>query len=206
MRAGIIAAGQYGVEIIGMLPSHLAEMRRSCHTAISKHPQARSATIEFALGGCRLDPTFYIRTSPVLWLLTSLWDGILPRLLIMRTWITALGKVGRQRWCDAIGPAAVAAHSLKEAGWTVSQMTPFKWKTRDGLVLDVLNVAPRQVIRYMEADLEIGLWLNMSSSRTVHQSLEGRPWLAPIRSLLRMKDILQWGQQEKGMLKCLAPN
>ena len=120
--------------------------------------------------------------------------------------MSAWRRSATQRWVDAVGPAAIAAHSLRDAGWDVEDGQPFRWRSVDGTIIDVLTAAPRQVGHLIEADIERKLWLRMSSARTVHNGIDGAPWLAPLRALLAAKPSPAWGVAEKSMLRCIAAN
>ena len=46
----------------------------------------------------------------------------------------------------------------------------------------------------------------MSEGEGVYKNIEGHPWLEPLRSLLNARNSEGWGDQEKGMLRCLMAN
>ena len=133
--------------------------------------------------------------------------GILPRAILLRSWIHAADFAKNGTWYSPKGPCAVAALSLKDAGWDIDPVNPFIWRDRCNKPHKVLDIPPRQVQKMVSDDLQTELWLNMASAKTVYHNLEGRPWLDPIRRLLNSKkQQASWGPKEKGMLRCLAAN
>ena len=65
MRSILLAVGLYGVEVVGMLRSQLQRLRTATHSVLYNKASCRSATIDFALVGPRMDPEYYVRTAPV---------------------------------------------------------------------------------------------------------------------------------------------
>ena len=53
-------------------------------------------------------PAYYVKTAPVIWYLTAIWDEILPRDMLMRSWTTAVHRARSQSWRSVAGPASAA--------------------------------------------------------------------------------------------------
>ena len=56
----------------------------------------------------------------------------------------------------------------------------------------------------LEQDVKLKLYSDLSSKAGVHAAVEGRPWLEPVKALIHAKSTPEWGNEHKGMLRCLA--
>ena len=70
-KAGLQAGAAYGVHVVGMRSNDLAKLRTIMHTATVLHP-SRSCTIDLELTKPCVDPTYYVRSGPVLAMLAAL--------------------------------------------------------------------------------------------------------------------------------------
>lgn len=123
------------------MKSRLKALRTTSHAcAVSKY-RSRSASVDLTIGSETLEPTFHVKTSPVVWYLTSIWDNLLPRDILMRTWTTAYHNVFAKPRPVIRGPASTAASALKDILWKV--IKPFSWERPSGETLDVLSLNPK---------------------------------------------------------------
>ncbi len=200
-KAGLQAGAAYGVHVVGMRSNDLAKLRTIMHTATVLHP-SRSCTIDLELTKPCFDPTYYVRSGPVLAMLAALWDNLIPRGVLLRTLSTAVHSASTLTWDNVSGPIACAVLSLCSVGWT--NVSLLKWQRPNGHIVDFSEHAPRTVGTFLEADIQLVLWSDVSQHREGYGLLRGRPWLEPVRQLLNCKPKSNWGKKEQSMLRCIC--
>ena len=76
--------------------------------------------------------------------------------------------------------------SLKEVGWTPVSIC--LWLDRSGHEVKIFDLSPRHIQMMVEKDVQIKLWEDLGNRNEKYKNLGGKPWLAPVQSMLRCRD------------------
>ena len=102
----------------------------ACNVAFCGNSEAshtRSATVDVTLTKRNDDPTYFLRNAQVLELLADIWDNLMSRAMLVRTFVLARDWAIKGTWRNPKGPIAIVLLSMREATWTINTDKPFIW-------------------------------------------------------------------------------
>ena len=204
-RTALGPAGLFAAAVTGILPSHVAQIRRAYHLAIVRRPTGRAATVDIALLDPTAEPLRQILALPVAWLAKELDSKSSPKLMLKQCIDKILpeqvkmvrdGKLSNipRTTCGPVSSALSAAFRL---GWSSTGRT--SWQTLRGVQLDLAMAAPDSVRRIAEEDAETAAWKRAAARHSHLAHLDGSPYLDAARRLVSDRSVRTAAQ--RGMLK-----
>ena len=198
-------AGLFAAAVTGVLPTHVARIRRAYHLAIVRRPGGRAATVDIALLDPTAEPLRQVLALPVAWLAKELDAKSSPKLMIKQC-IAKIFPEQAQMVQDGrrtaiprttCGPVSSALSAALRLGWSSSDGTT--WQTLAGHQLDLVRTAPDTVRRIAEQDAETAAWRRPAARHSHLAHLEGTPYLDAARRLVGDRSVLSTAQ--RGILK-----
>jgi len=202
-KAGINSVQLYGSGITGMSDTAIAAARTTVHKALVRKPHGRSATIDMEIDADDLDPAYAATLNPLAMWVMAAWFNWVPRQYMVRIMMAALIKARtcKTLWSAASGPAMVVLASLDRIGWKVS--SAFKWVMKNGVELDLLGTSAHDILKLAKADVREWLWSGAADKHTAYATLNGAPYIQPIKALMALQPGPDWNHGHKGMLKAI---
>ena len=208
VRAGLHSAALYGAGVNGIDPIYVSQLKTIFHKAVTMKYQARSATADLHFesdSSSPLDPEYEAHACPIVWWCASLWNQLLPRQILLRSFSTAIAngkKPEAIKWKFCNGPASATVYSINKIGWEC--ISPVKWQMQDGHIINIDEVCPRTVKALVCSAVREVIWKRAGVKNTSYAALHGRPFTEPIQSLLRSKPKAAWNGQHQGMLRSIV--
>ncbi len=164
-RTGSQPAAMYGTAVSGMNSAFMKELRSDAAMAYGE-VRGRSATTRLLVR--KADPALAHYVKVVKMWATTVWTSRVPLDRMRSAWVHAQATVGiaDSPHGSTTGGAGVLVAALRDVGWTFP--SPTVLGTADGELLDLTEVCPKTVVKYLVDDYERGSLLGSSACQQLN--------------------------------------
>ena len=151
-RSGAQPSVGHGSGVAGTSDEALRQMRSEAALVVGAPARASNTPYLDCQCQLRYDPIFDATTSILCRLHCSIWDGRVPLSDVRHAWAELVPRVqAGLTWAGVRGPIAAAFFTLRRIGWDFA--SPHHWRDDQGVIYDLLQVAPADMKGFLEAGI-----------------------------------------------------
>ena len=185
-----------GGSVLGI---NIRQARQLARAAMCVHTAGRSLTLDLLMNGEDTDPAFRCNREPIFAWCVGLWDSIVPRGVMLRTFHWAISRLegSSSPWSRVAGPATAVVAALRRIGWSTESAVI--WRTHVGAV-NTLDKCPKTVAALVDEATRRSLWAGLAARNPSFAGLEAGGFLAPLSRLITSKPTPFWTRRHVRLL------